>query len=265
MKRVTQSIWNRFSTQEHRTRRFLVVTVSVMFLIFCTTALCEDMETGLVALYLFDGDYIDSSGNGNDGMVVGDVEIDTDPVRGQVLLVANAGYVEVEHVETMAFTAADDFTYAIWFNTSDADIWQTMVRKSDAQPYFGFWVTPANIPHTSSRSAAGKQEINGKTLVEKGTWYHLATVQEGGDKRTFYVNGVAEGESLAWDANGIDNLLIGIERPPADGPFTGMLDDLGIWNRALSEDEINDLIEKGVFAVEPGGKLTTAWGAVKYH
>lgn len=263
MKSVTQSIWTRSSAQEHRTRRFLVVTVSVMFLIFCAAALCGDMETGLVALYLFEGDYIDSSGNGNDGTVVGDAKIDTDPVRGQVLF-TNGGYVQIEHSEAMAFATADDFTYAIWFNTNDAGKWQTIVRKSDAQPYFGFWVTPANIPHTSSRSAAGKQEINGTTLVEKGTWYHLATVQNGGDKRTFYVNGVAEGESLAWDANGTDKLLIGTERPGSD-PFIGMIDDLGIWNRALSEDEINALIEEGVFAVEADGKLATVWGAVKSH
>ncbi len=45
----------------------------------------------------------------------------------------------------------------------------------------------------------------------------------------------------------------------------GMLDDLAIWNRALSEAEVNDLMENGFLAVEPDGKLTTAWGAVKYH
>jgi len=264
MERITQPIWARFSTQEHRTRRFLVVTVSAMFLIFCATALCEDLETGLVALYLFEDDYTDSSGNGYDGTVFGDADIGTDPVRGQVLF-ADGGYVQVDFVEAMAFTAAEDFTCAIWFNTSDAGKWQTIVRKSDAQPYFGFWVTPANIAHTSSRSAAGKQEINGKDLIEKGTWYHLATVQNGGDKRTFYVNGVAQGESLAWDANGTGKLFIATERPDSD-PFKGMLDELGIWNRALSEAEINDLVEKGfAAAVEPGGKLTTAWGAVKYH
>ena len=54
----------------------------------------------------------------------------------------------------------------------------------------------------------------------------------------------------------------------AFGPryFNGALDDVGIFNKALSENEINDIMTNGlrdVLAVAPSGKLSTAWGTIK--
>ena len=47
----------------------------------------------------------------------------------------------------------------------------------------------------------------------------------------------------------------------------GMMDEVAIFNRALSEDEINQIMSGGlsqsVLAVEPAGKLGIAWGALK--
>lgn len=47
--------------------------------------------------------------------------------------------------------------------------------------------------------------------------------------------------------------------------FAGIIDEVRLWNRALSEDEINTFMEQGVdaLAVEAGGKLSTTWGYLK--
>jgi hypothetical protein len=43
-----------------------------------------------------------------------------------------------------------------------------------------------------------------------------------------------------------------------------MLDDVTIWDKALDQGDIQDLIKRGPgVAVQPGGKLTTTWGALK--
>ena len=54
----------------------------------------------------------------------------------------------------------------------------------------------------------------------------------------------------------------------AFGPryFNGALDDVGIFNKALSENEINDIMTNGlqeVLAVAPTEKLATTWGTIK--
>jgi hypothetical protein len=44
-----------------------------------------------------------------------------------------------------------------------------------------------------------------------------------------------------------------------------MIDDVAIYNRALSEDEILEVMEKGhqIIAVQPLSKLTKCWGEIK--
>ena len=52
-----------------------------------------------------------------------------------------------------------------------------------------------------------------------------------------------------------------------DRPFHGIMDDVAVWNRGLTQDEIAELIAEGIpaAAVEPNEKLTTAWGSIKQH
>ena len=48
--------------------------------------------------------------------------------------------------------------------------------------------------------------------------------------------------------------------------FLGMIDEVRIWNRALSDEEINEQMEKGHFEispVDPKSKLTITWGNLK--
>lgn len=46
-------------------------------------------------------------------------------------------------------------------------------------------------------------------------------------------------------------------------PFTGLMDDLCIWSKALTQDEIKALMETGVTPVSPKGNLGTTWGQIK--
>lgn len=56
-------------------------------------------------------------------------------------------------------------------------------------------------------------------------------------------------------------------RPNDTGNFNGLIDDVALLDRALSEDEIrtimDDGLEAGALAVSPQGKATTTWGAIK--
>ena len=46
--------------------------------------------------------------------------------------------------------------------------------------------------------------------------------------------------------------------------MVGLVDEVAIYNRALSVDEINQDMENGVFfAVSPNDKLATTWGKLK--
>lgn len=51
-----------------------------------------------------------------------------------------------------------------------------------------------------------------------------------------------------------------------DAFFDGIIDEVYLWDRALSEDEVTELATGGrpsATAVEAAGKLSTLWGEVK--
>ena len=53
------------------------------------------------------------------------------------------------------------------------------------------------------------------------------------------------------------------------GPVVGVIDEVAVFNVALTEDDINDIMSNGlaealgIAAVSPTGKLTTTWGSIK--
>jgi len=49
----------------------------------------------------------------------------------------------------------------------------------------------------------------------------------------------------------------------SDGGFIGIIDEVMIYNRALSEDEIRQNFQAKGLSVRPAGKLATVWGEVK--
>lgn len=99
---------------------------------------------------------------------------------------------------------------------------------------------------------------------KKGVWYHVAATydEKKGEGKT-YVNGKLEAteKSAGKLIPNINNLVIGryIET------FDGIIDEAALYNRVLTEEEINQDMNKGVIAaaVSPAGSLATTWAKIK--
>ena len=111
-------------------------------------------------------------------------------------------------------------------------------------------------------------DVQGNTALQKSTWYHIAGTHNREDnKAAIYVNGVKENEKdidydvmvtpkPLWIGNIGDHTLY----------FNGIIDDVGLFNVALTEYDIKSVMTKGlrsVAAVSHAGKLATAWGVIK--
>ncbi len=100
--------------------------------------------------------------------------------------------------------------------------------------------------------------------------HQLFLEPEGRDTPELYVNGELFGTKGA--GGGVIEAANGL-RIGASGTigevFNGIIDDVGIFNEALSEDDIKDLYDKGlgmasgIAAVESSGKLATTWAVIK--
>ena len=109
--------------------------------------------------------------------------------------------------------------------------------------------------------------------IELGKWNHVAAVYNGAKKNLLYLNGVevATGE-LEKEPDIQPGPIPGKQGEGATiGSSTrrtslwdGLIGELGIYNRALTpEDVLRIFNAPQIFAVEPGGKLSLVWGAIK--
>jgi hypothetical protein len=83
-----------------------------------------------------------------------------------------------------------------------------------------------------------------------GTWHHIVFVQRDDGTRDLYVDGTPDGvvipakEAGAWNVN--TTTLGGILRANATHFLNGTLDDVALWNRALSPAEIQTVATTGI-------------------
>jgi hypothetical protein len=109
---------------------------------------------------------------------------------------------------------------------------------------------------------AHSANISSGTPLNDGEWHHLVGVRDQSTKKVrFYVDGelIDEVDDATEDINSGQSVWIGehLQRY-----YTGLVDDVKIWNRALSAAEIGQSMQ-GLSAVAPSSKLATIWGAVK--
>jgi hypothetical protein len=86
-----------------------------------------------------------------------------------------------------------------------------------------------------------------------GTWHHLAFVQQSDGTRALYVDGVKDSVEIpakpegAWRFN--TTTVGGILRANPTHWVTGLIDDVALWSRALSEAEVQQVVKEGLSSV----------------
>jgi len=214
-----------------------------------------ETDPSLVIYYDFDevGDIVtDQSGKGHDGAVVGDVTAEPEGMYNGAANFANGGYLDLDGVN---FPAEDiptsAITLAAWIkcaNTGgDHEIFNA--RASDES-----WIMHPE-PKSSGDIRWLLRSYGGTTIfqIRAGTmtwdqWLHFAgTYDKESGKAALYINGelieeidVESPADLAgdWDLGARVGLTIDDARP-----FTGLMDEFRMYTRALSQDEVLEIMQ----------------------
>ena len=109
----------------------------------------------------------------------------------------------------------------------------------------------------------------GPELVNDDKWHHLAFTYNG-KKKMLYVDGKVSVDVAASGTFGLKgkDLWIGAQSPNRR-PTNGLIDDVGVFNKALSAANINTILKNGLgsilatTAVSPKDRLTTTWSNIK--
>ena len=155
------------------------------------------------------------------------------------------------------------FTVATWFKTTtnfpDEGV---MVNKgglgsesSGANQNYGIWFTSAERLQGGFETTGGSNRyITSANTYNDGQWHHgVVTFDNANDIVRLFVDGVQIGTlstSSNPDNTGSQPLRIaGNAQSLLEDFFVGQLDEVGVWNRALTNAEITSLMNNGVFAL----------------
>jgi hypothetical protein len=216
------------------------------------------INSGLVGYWTFDGNNsnwrtdttADSSGNGNTGALVS-MSITTSPVPGKIggALKFNGTSQLVAVNDSASLEVTGSLTISAWIRTTNTSAsYREIVRKSDSGGPPGYFLTlnAANKIALTTSGVVGEYD-NGFTYASDGKW-HLVTGSFNGTTCTLYLDGVSQ-ISYACGALTTDTselaigALFNFGNPVHE--FPGSIDDVRVYNRALSAQEVQQLYLMG--------------------
>jgi outer membrane lipoprotein-sorting protein len=188
----------------------------------------------------------DSSGNGNNGTLKGNpVWRPTGGVLGGAIELSGKGdYVEISN--EAAFDITGQITISAWVNITDVpQEWTGIITKGDS----AWRLSTSFAQNIFHFGVSSKDYINGKAIVDSGQWHNVACVY-GGQNMSIYVDGKLDVSRPRTGPIGTNDFPVCIgENIELKGRcFHGLIDDVRIYNYALSQDEITKLFSSANYA-----------------
>ncbi len=242
-------------------KTFLTIVFAILFLFPSNYSYSQIPTEGLVAYYPFDGDATDASGSGNHGTMIGTVN---SPDRfgnssGALGFNGFSDWVSLPNNSSFDF-GSNNFSICYW-SKRDNESSPGAVLARDGQIYTPFlmgYSEPGKEKLYMSSDGANWDIANSVDMgvISPAIWKFFV-VERDGDLIKTYENGILQSTIIS-------NLALPVA---SGGPqighaqysfwFQGSIDDIRIYNRALSESEINELYHENGW--NPGSISGLKW------
>jgi len=234
-------------------RNHLVLLAVVLISCLARSTVLEAKIPEAVGFWRFEGDTTDSGKGGNNGTLKGAATLVTDPERGNCLQLDGEGYVDIPSGVTELADA--DFTIAVWIKTTRIGIpilsksngnieWETREKE--------LYVADSEISEHDNNGTVeyvghGCDWIRGSAPVHDGHWRHIAVTWEAeAEEGRIYVDGAEQTDEVGFNGgpdNVGDTVRIGFsESAHSRGNFVGQIDDLAIFDVALTAGQLAELM-----------------------
>jgi len=157
-------------------------------------------------------------------------------------------YMNVPHDSSLNLSSAGTFSVWVNMNTTHTVDYPYLFAKwagSDENYTFFTKVEGQTAGKFVMRYWDGTTALSSSTEINRGEWVHLAATLDGSNL-IYYVNGSADNTvSMGMGTTNTGDLKIGIH--PSDiRPFPGLMDEVAIFNTALSASNITAIYNSGV-------------------
>jgi len=141
-------------------------------------------------------------------------------------------------------------TVAAWINPNNVTANKIIVDHQSGAPYYGYIM----LMLTNKFLVNAAYNVNGKDVVSvssiaTNTWTHVLFTYDSADIR-IYINGVLDKTTVATGAVSYtvtQSLTLGKRAVSGiSSPFNGLLDDVRIYNRALTSNEVSYISSGGL-------------------
>jgi len=206
---------------------------------------------GIVGFWHFDepqwtgatGEVKDETGV-NHGTAYGGATTTSDAVYGRAgLFDGSNGYVDCGKDDSLDF-GTDDFSVELWFKANSLEGAQTLIGTMiNSSPYKGWFITNYTENtikfHVNGEDGGCPAEID---FSDTANLHHIVGVRISTGV-SLYLDGVLKKTTSCAIGNVpfLDVLLIGARPKPVSTLFNGIIDEVRIYNRALSPTEIQIL------------------------
>ncbi len=223
---------------------------------------------GLVGYWKFDEGTgtttADSSSYGNTGTINGTPDWVTGQFGDALTFDGSSNYVSIpanSHMEV----EGNEFTISAWINLANISSDQTIIANGGSSYGFGLVILSGGSGVSLYKIGVTGQTVTYTHTFSTGTWYHIVAVQHFSSPGNpsfveVFVNGVSIGtnnDANAYTSSSGQTISIGYG---PSGFFNGSLDDVRVYNRALSNQEIKILAGAGTGGGGGGGS-DSFWSA----
>jgi hypothetical protein len=252
------------------------------------TNLCDPAPAGIVGWWAAEGNANDSVGI-NHGTLKGSASFAPGEIGQAFSLDGITGCVFVPASPSLDVGPSGGFTIEGWVSSPTITAQQIIVEWHDTGNLYGFGVHMQTGTGSAGGASPGALYAN---VVDTGGNYHFIwsnpnvlvanqfqhvalTYDEASGMGTLYVNGalVAQSNLGVFTPRTTGDFYLG-ERPGWSLNYTGLLDEISLYNRALSADEIAAIYQSGsngkcllppMITSQPASQTTSAYGTTTFQ
>lgn len=253
----------------------LVYSLISVALIFTLPVFAQGLREGLVSYWNFDdgaGDTVHDVVGNSDGTIDGTPKWVDGKIGGGLEFDGTTNFVDCGADESLNIT--ETLTLAAWIKVDIFVNWAGIVTKGiNNSPYaMQIWSDGAlrfSPNWGDPAGGVGSGSFNTDSKIPRAQWAHIAITYDG-TKAMFYINGIPDAlevdRAFTFGTNE-ESLIMGADFPGGDEYYDGVIDEVYIYDRALTQAEIQKLMAEGGGtggeAVSPSGKLGVTWGMIK--
>jgi len=214
------------------------------------------LKTGLVAYYPFNGNANDISGNNNNGVITSVTSSADRFGTANNAYQFSGGNIAVPMTAELAMVG--DRTFSCWFkangNQTGGRIYENTYLNSGIGLYNGNKLDAWHCSNGQSRN------VTNLTFGTLNDWHHLVYVADATNSLgKVYIDGALSG-TMSATTSSCPSVWLGAYMRFGLGAsgevFNGSIDDIGIWNRTLTETEIRQLYNNNISVTWSTGATT---------